>query len=119
MIEVLVPGALTSVQTASGRPGWRHIGVPVGGAVDAWSARLANRLVDNPDDAALLEITLVGPALRFGAAARVALTGPGVEASVDGHARQAARPRREASTAPRRPQPWSPAGPIGIARRFP
>ena len=85
MIEVLEPGALSSVQTAGGRIGWRHLGVPVGGAADAWSARLANRLVGNPDDAALLEITLVGPALRFGTAARVAVTGGGFEASVDGH----------------------------------
>ena len=54
MIEVVEPGALTSVQTAGGRLGWRHLGVPVGGAVDPWSARLANRLVDNPDDAPLL-----------------------------------------------------------------
>ena len=50
MIEVVEPGALTSVQTADGRPGWRHLGVPVGGAADAWSARLANRLVDNADE---------------------------------------------------------------------
>ena len=84
MIEVVEPGALTSVQTARGRVGWRHLGVPVGGAADAWSARLANRLVGNDDDAALLEITLIGPTLRFGAAARVALTGARFEASVDG-----------------------------------
>ena len=85
MIEILEPGALTSVQTASGRPGWRHLGVPVGGAADAWSARLANRLVGNPDDAALLEITLVGPTLRLGSAARVAVTGAGFDAAVDAY----------------------------------
>ena len=84
MIEVVEPGALTSVQTARGRPGWRHLGIPVGGAADAWSARLANRLVGNDDDAALLEVTLLGPTLRFGAATRVALTGVRFDASVDG-----------------------------------
>lgn len=84
MIEVVEPGALTSVQTARGRIGWRHLGVHVGGAADAWSARLANRLVGNDDDAALLEVTLRGPALRFGAAARVALSGARFVASVDG-----------------------------------
>lgn len=57
-IEILEPGPLTSVQDHFGRPAWRHVGVPVGGAVDPWSARLANRLVGNADDAALLEITL-------------------------------------------------------------
>ena len=57
-IEILEPGPLTSVQDPFGRPGWRHLGVPVGGAADPWSARLANRLVGNGDDAALIEITL-------------------------------------------------------------
>jgi biotin-dependent carboxylase-like uncharacterized protein len=84
MIEILDPGPLTSVQTAFGRPGWRHLGVPVGGAADAWSARLANRLVGNPDDAALLEITLAGPTLRFDVATRVAVTGSPFGASIDG-----------------------------------
>lgn len=74
-IEILDPGALTLVQDAHGRPGWRHVGVPVGGAADAWSARLANRLVGNDDDAALLEMTLHGATLRFDAPALVALTG--------------------------------------------
>ena len=84
MIEVVRSGALTSVQTAGGRPGWRHLGVPVGGAADAWSARLANRLVGNPDEAALLEVTLHGPELRFGAATAVALAGSTFDATIDG-----------------------------------
>jgi biotin-dependent carboxylase-like uncharacterized protein len=84
VIEVIEPGALTSVQTAAGRQGWRHLGVPVGGAVDAWSARLANRLVGNPDDAALLEVTLLGPNLRFTAPARVGVTGARFEVTLDG-----------------------------------
>ena len=84
MIEVLEAGAMTSVQTAVGRPGWRHLGVPVGGAADAWSARLANRLVGNLDDAALIEVTLVGPALRFEAPTTIALTGADFDARIDG-----------------------------------
>lgn len=84
MIEVDEPGFLTSVQTAAGRPGWRHVGVPIGGAVDPWSARLANRLVGNPDDHALLEVTLTGPALRILGATTVALAGARFEATLDG-----------------------------------
>jgi biotin-dependent carboxylase-like uncharacterized protein len=75
VIEVIEAGPLTSVQTASGRPAWRHAGVPVGGAADAWSARLANRLTGNDDDASLLEITLGGARLRFDEAAVIAVTG--------------------------------------------
>jgi 5-oxoprolinase (ATP-hydrolysing) subunit C len=84
VIEVLEPGPLTSVQTARGRPGWRHLGIGVGGAADAWSARLANRLVGNSDQAAVLEMTLAGPTLRFGATGRVAVAGAPFEAFVDG-----------------------------------
>lgn len=82
MIEVLVAGPLTSVQDAFGRPGWRQIGVPVGGAADAWSARLANRLVGNDEGDALLEITLGGFQLRFEMAATAVLVG-GMNVSVD------------------------------------
>jgi len=82
MIEVLVPGPLTSVQDAFGRPDWRHLGVPVGGAADAWSARLANRMAGNSDNDALLEITLGGLELRCERAANAALVG-GMSVSVD------------------------------------
>ena len=82
-IEVVEPGALTSVQDSAGRLAWRHLGVPAGGAADAWSAVLANRLVGNPDDAAVLELTLVGPTLRLAQAAVVALVGR-FDATVDG-----------------------------------
>ena len=83
MIEVLEAGPLTSVQTASGRPAWRHAGVPVGGAADAWSARLANRLVGNDDDEPLLEITLGLSRLRFDRPGTIAATG-GTRASIGG-----------------------------------
>jgi biotin-dependent carboxylase-like uncharacterized protein len=82
-IEVLEPGPLTTIQDAFGRPGWRHVGVPVGGAADPWSARLANRLVGNPDDAPLLEITLGGALIATDELAWMALTG-GLRAELGG-----------------------------------
>lgn len=78
-LEVVEAGPLTSVQDPFGRRAWRHLGVPVGGAADAWSARLANRLVGNADGAALLEVTLGGLAIRVDTPTWVAVTG-GVEA---------------------------------------
>jgi biotin-dependent carboxylase-like uncharacterized protein len=93
MIEVVEAGWLTSVQDPLGRPGWRHLGVPVGGAADAWSARLANRLVGNPDDAAVVEMTMHGPTLRFAASATVAMTGR-LDASADGMPLPASTGRR-------------------------
>ncbi|MBA2259077.1 MAG: hypothetical protein H0W18_09280, partial [Acidobacteria bacterium] len=55
-------GMLTTVQDL-GRWGHQHLGVPVAGPMDWYSHRLANRLVGNSEDAAALEITLVGPEL--------------------------------------------------------
>ncbi|MBU6336854.1 MAG: biotin-dependent carboxyltransferase family protein [Acidobacteria bacterium] len=81
--EVIRPGPLTTVQDL-GRPGHAHLGVPRAGAADRDSLRLANRLVGNPEDAAGLECTLSGPALRFGEAAVVAVTGAEVPVTVDG-----------------------------------
>jgi len=56
-----------------GRRGYRHFGVPVSGALDTVSFRLANALVGNAPNAAALEMRLTGPRLRAPAPVRVAL----------------------------------------------
>ncbi|HXD39590.1 MAG TPA: biotin-dependent carboxyltransferase family protein [Ramlibacter sp.] len=73
-IEVLKPGLATSVQDA-GRPGYYHLGIPLSGALDQLSFRLANLLVGNPEDSAALECSLLAPELRFTEDAMVAITG--------------------------------------------
>lgn len=73
-LEIISPGALTTVQDL-GRPGFQSIGVSPGGAVDPVSARVANRLVGNPDSAAVLECSMTGPVLQFHQAVRVAWVG--------------------------------------------
>jgi len=78
-IEVLSPGTLTTVQDL-GRSGWRHLGVALSGALDPLAATIANRLVGNPDNAALLEVTLHGPTLRLRRPMQVALCGAGAQA---------------------------------------
>jgi 5-oxoprolinase (ATP-hydrolysing) subunit C len=82
-LEIVEPGPLASVQDAVGRDSWRQLGVPVGGAADAWSARLANRLVGNPDEAAVVELTLGGATVVTDSPAWMALTG-GLRASAGG-----------------------------------
>lgn len=62
-LTVLRPGMLTTVQDL-GRWGWQGSGVPVAGPMDSYSHRLANRLVGNQENAAALEITLIGPELE-------------------------------------------------------
>ena len=82
-VEVIRPGPLATVQDL-GRPGYAHLGVPLSGAADQASLRLANRLVGNPDGAAGLELTLGRAMLRFTAAARVAVTGATATVTVTG-----------------------------------
>ncbi len=82
MIRVLAPGFFTTVQDL-GRLGLGHLGIPSAGAADAFSLRLANRLADNPDGAAALEMTAVGVTLRFDAPAWVAFAGAELEVSLD------------------------------------
>lgn len=70
-------GMHTTVQDL-GREGWREQGVPLSGAADALALRVANLIVGNPEDAAGLEFTLVGPELEFRTAAVIALGGAAV-----------------------------------------
>jgi urea carboxylase len=85
-IEVVSPGALSSVQDWPGRAGFWEVGVPPSGPVDDRSLRLANKLVGNPQGTAGLEITLTGPKLRFRGAATVAVTGAELAVRLDGEA---------------------------------
>jgi antagonist of KipI len=62
-IRIVRPGMLTTVQDL-GRWGLQGSGVPVAGPMDSYSHRLANRLVGNDENAAALEITLIGPELE-------------------------------------------------------
>jgi len=82
-IEVLRPGLLTTVQDR-GRFGYQKIGVPASGGVDGVALRVANVLVGNPQAAAALEITALGPQLRFLADAVVAMGGAEMQADLDG-----------------------------------
>ncbi|MET9735043.1 biotin-dependent carboxyltransferase family protein [Streptomyces sp. NPDC006458] len=80
---VVRAGALTTVQDR-GRPGYAHLGVPRSGALDGPAAALVNRLVGNPPDAAVLETTLTGCALRPRSAVTVAVGGAPCAVTVDG-----------------------------------
>ncbi len=81
-LTVLRPGLLTTVQDL-GRWGHQAAGVPVAGAMDTYSLRLANGLVGNPESAAALEITLLGPTLRAEAPLVVAVAGAVFDLQVD------------------------------------
>ncbi|MZF89543.1 biotin-dependent carboxyltransferase family protein [Streptomyces sp. SID5643] len=82
-LAVVRAGALTTVQDA-GRPGHAHLGVPRSGALDRPAAGLANRLVGNPPETAVLETTLDGCAVRPRSDVTVAVTGAPCRVMVDG-----------------------------------
>lgn len=82
-IDVRKPGLATSVQD-TGRTGYYHLGIPPSGAMDRYSLRCANLLVGNPEDAAGLEITFLGPELAFQDATVVAVTGARLTPRVNG-----------------------------------
>jgi hypothetical protein len=67
-------GAQTTVQDL-GRFGWAHFGVSASGAADPLALRAGNLLVGNAENAAALEMTLVGGAFEFENDAVIALTG--------------------------------------------
>lgn len=74
MLEILKPGVLTTVQDA-GRIGWARYGVPPSGPMDHVAFAAANALVGNAPDAAALEITVDGPALRVQRECLIAVCG--------------------------------------------
>ena len=74
VFEVVDPGFSITLQD-QGRKGWRRFGVPPGGAMDDHAANWANRLLDNPASAPVLEILLQGAQLRALQPAWVCVTG--------------------------------------------
>ena len=76
-------GSLTTVQDR-GRRGLAHLGVPRAGPLDAPAAELANRLVGNGVDAALLEVTWGGLEVTADDGVWVAVTGAPVALEIDG-----------------------------------
>ena len=73
-IRVLKGGMLTTVQDL-GRTGYQSQGFSVAGVMDVRSFKIANLLLDNPENEAVLEFTLIGPTLEFTSATIIAITG--------------------------------------------
>jgi len=86
-VNVVSPGLATTIQDL-GRPGYYHLGIPIGGAMDRLALRAANLLVGNDEDAAALEAVFMGPELELTEDATVAVTGADLPPKVDGDARE-------------------------------
>lgn len=82
VIKVLKPGVQLTIQD-KGRIGFRHLGISQTGCLDPYAQVIANRLIDNNDNEAVLEVTLGLCELQFEADTVIALQGADLNASLD------------------------------------
>jgi len=83
-IDVVAPGAQSTIQDYPGRVGYWNVGVPPSGPMDSLSFQLANRLVGNEPGTPALEMTLTGPTLHFRTDATIVLAGAHMQAKISG-----------------------------------
>jgi len=83
MIEILKAGLYTTIQD-KGRTGYRALGVPVSGAMDTVSAAMANKLLNNDTEAAVLEFTMMGPKLQFKVPTVISICGAAFQPKING-----------------------------------
>ena len=82
-IRILKGGMLTTVQDG-GRTGYQSQGFSVAGVMDTRSFKIANLLLDNPENEAVLEFTLIGPTLEFTSSTIIAITGGDFQPTING-----------------------------------
>ncbi|MDO4976878.1 MAG: biotin-dependent carboxyltransferase family protein [Eubacteriales bacterium] len=82
-IRVIKGGMLTTVQDM-GRTGYQSQGFSVAGVMDVRSFQIANLLLDNPENEAVLEFTLIGPTLEFTTDTIIAITGGDFSPTING-----------------------------------
>lgn len=82
-IRILKGGMLTTIQDL-GRTGYQSQGFSVAGVMDVRSFRIANLLLDNPENEAVIEFTLIGPTLEFTSATIIAITGGDFQPTING-----------------------------------
>ena len=73
-VEVLQPGLFSTIQDF-GRRGFQKYGVPLSGVMDRIALKTANLILQNQADAAVMEITQMGPKLKFTAGTKIAISG--------------------------------------------
>lgn len=82
MLKVLKAGIYTTIQDL-GRKGFAGFGVPVSGAMDLYSAKLANHLLGNDLNDAVIEITYGNAKFQFTKPSLICVTGGDFNASLN------------------------------------
>ena len=83
MIKVLDSGFFTSIQDV-GRKCFQQFGVPQSGVMDSNASSMANAIVGNTPECAVLELTMVGPKLMFECATAITVTGANMSPKING-----------------------------------
>ncbi len=73
-LEVLTPGLFSTIQDA-GRFGFQNYGVPQSGVMDNYAFKIANMLLGNDENSAVLEMTMMGPKLKFKSSTTICISG--------------------------------------------
>ncbi|WP_054859865.1 hypothetical protein [Gracilibacillus sp. JCM 18860] len=73
-MRVIEEGLHTSIQDL-GRIGYRSSGFPISGPMDSFSMKLANYLVGNKENTAVVEMSFVGPTIEWTKDAIISITG--------------------------------------------
>lgn len=84
MIKVLNRGLYSSIQDL-GRFGYQEFGVPYSGAMDVQALKLVNLILGNVENAAVLEMTMLGAKLQFQCDTIICIAGADMQAKLNGH----------------------------------
>jgi len=82
-LKILKAGMLDSIQD-SGRLGYQQFGINPGGAMDKYAVAIANILVGNNTDEAVIEMHFPAPAIFFEEPTMIALSGADFSANING-----------------------------------
>lgn len=81
--DIITPGTFTTIQDFPGRVNYWQVGIPPSGPMDNLSFRIGNQMLGNNDNAAGLEITAIGPRIKFRKTTSFVITGAKIEASIN------------------------------------
>lgn len=82
MVEIIKTGLHDTIQDL-GRIGSQEYGVPFSGVMDSYSATLANTILGNDSNAAVIEAVMYGPKIKFQVNTTICITGAAMNAMLN------------------------------------
>ena len=83
MIEIIRRGIYTSIQDA-GRFNYQNIGVPISGPMDQQAFGIANQILNNAYNTAVLECSFMGPKIKFHKNTYISIAGAEMNTELNG-----------------------------------